>query len=38
MKRSKFTLRDGLVILLGITLASIVMMWVMLSGAVHISD
>jgi hypothetical protein len=38
MKRSKFTLGEGLVILLGIALVSIVMMWVMLSGTVHISD
>jgi len=38
MRRSKFTIWHGLIILLGIVLVSIVMLWVMLSGAVRISD
>jgi hypothetical protein len=37
MKRSKFTTREGLVMLLGVTLVLIVMLWLMLSGIVHIN-
>ena len=36
MKRSKFTLRDGLVMLFVITILLIVMMWLFLSGIVHV--
>jgi len=36
MKRSKFTTREGLVMLLGLTAVLIVMLWLMLSGIVHI--
>jgi hypothetical protein len=35
MKRSKFTTRDGLVMLLGIGVVLIVMLWVILSGIVQ---
>jgi hypothetical protein len=35
MRRSKFTMRDGLVMLLGVTLVLIVMLWVILSGIVR---
>src|ERR1700733_6718545 len=35
MKRSKFTTREGLVMLLGVTLILVVMLWLMLSGIVH---
>ena len=34
MKRSKFTTRDGLAMLLGVTLVLIVMLWVIVSGIV----
>jgi hypothetical protein len=34
MKQSKFTTRDGVVMLLGIALVLIVMMWLILSGIV----
>ena len=37
MKRSKFTTREGLVMLLGITLVLIVMLWLMVSGIVHVN-
>jgi len=32
MKRSKFTVREGLVMLLGVALVLIVMLWLILSG------
>jgi hypothetical protein len=38
MKRSKFTTWEGLVMLLGVTLMSIVILWLMLSGIVRIND
>ena len=38
MKRSKFTTREGLVMILGVTLISIVMLWLILSGIVRIND
>jgi hypothetical protein len=37
MKRSKFTTRDSLVMLLGATLVLIVRLWVILSGIVPIN-
>jgi hypothetical protein len=37
MKRSKFKTREGLVMLLGVTLILVVMLWLMLSGIVHIN-
>jgi hypothetical protein len=37
MKRSKFTTKDGLVMLLGITLTLVLMLWLMLSGIVHVN-
>lgn len=37
MKRSKFTVREGLVMLLGVTLMLIVMLWLMVSGIEHIN-
>jgi hypothetical protein len=38
MKRSKFTTREGLVMILGVTLMSIVILWLILSGIVPIND
>ncbi len=38
MKRTKFTTREGLVMLLGVTVAFIVMMWLVLSGILQIKD
>jgi hypothetical protein len=38
MKRSKFTTREGLVMLFGITLVFIVILWLMLSGILRIND
>jgi hypothetical protein len=38
MKRSKFTTREGLIMLLRVTLILVVMLWLMLSGIVHIND
>ena len=38
MKRSKFTTREGLVMLFGITLMFIVILWLMLSGILRIND
>jgi hypothetical protein len=35
MRRSKFTTRGGLVMLLGVTLVLIVMLWVILAGIVR---
>ena len=37
MKRSKFTTRERLVMLLGVTLILVVMLWLMLSGIVQIN-
>ncbi len=37
MKRSKFTAREGVVMLLGVALVLIVMLWLILSGIVHIN-
>ena len=37
MKRSKFTVREGLVMLLGVTFMLIVMLWLILSGIVQIN-
>jgi len=37
MKRSKFTVREGLVMLLGVTLLLLVMLWLILSGIVQIN-
>ena len=37
MKRSKFTTREGLVMLLGVTLVLIVMLWLILSGIVQVN-
>jgi hypothetical protein len=37
MKRSTFTTREGLVMLLGVALALIVMLWLILSGIVQIN-
>ena len=37
MKRSKFTTREGLVMLLGVTLILVVMLWLILSGIVQVS-
>jgi len=38
VKRSKFTTREGLVMLFGITLMFIVILWLMLSGILRIND
>jgi hypothetical protein len=38
MKRSKFTTREGLVMLFGLTLVFIVMLWLILSGILRIND
>jgi hypothetical protein len=38
MKRSKFTSRQGLVMLLGLTLMFVVMLWLVLSGIMQIND
>lgn len=38
MKRAKFTTREGLVMLLGLTVAFIIMMWLVLSGILQIKD
>jgi hypothetical protein len=38
MKRSKFTTREGLVMILGVTLMSILILWLFLSGIVRIND
>jgi hypothetical protein len=38
MKRAKFTTRDGMVMLFGLTIAFIVMMWLVLSGVLQIND
>ena len=35
MKRSKFTVREGLVMLLGVALVLIMMLWLILSGIVQ---
>ena len=37
MRRSKFTTREGLVMLFAVTLVLIVMLWLMVSGIVHIN-
>jgi hypothetical protein len=37
MKRSKFTMREGLVMLLGVALVLIVMLWLILSGIVQVN-
>ena len=37
MKRSKFTTREGLVMLLGIAVVLIVMLWLILSGIVQVN-
>jgi len=37
MKRSKFTVREGLIMLLGVTLMLILMLWLILSGIVQIN-
>jgi hypothetical protein len=36
MKRSKFTTREGLIMLLGLTLMCIVMLWLIVSGILQI--
>jgi len=38
MKRSKFTTREGLVMLLGVTLVFMVILWLFLSGIVKVND
>jgi hypothetical protein len=38
MKRSKFTTREGLVMLFGLTLMSIVMLWLVLAGILRMND
>jgi predicted nucleic acid-binding Zn ribbon protein len=38
MKRSRFTTRDGLIMLFGLSLIFAVMMWLMLSGILRIND
>jgi hypothetical protein len=38
MKRSKFTSRQGLVMLFGLTLMFLVMLWLALSGILQIND
>jgi hypothetical protein len=38
MKPSKFTTREGLVMLLGIALVLIVMLWLILAGIVQFND
>jgi hypothetical protein len=38
MKQSKFTSRQGLVMLLGLTLMLVVMLWLVLSGILQIND
>jgi hypothetical protein len=37
MKRSKFTVREGLVMLFGVALVLIVMLWLILSGIVQVN-
>jgi hypothetical protein len=37
MKRSTFTTREGLVMLLGVALVLIVMLWLILSGIVQVN-
>jgi hypothetical protein len=37
MKKSKFTAREGLVILFGVALVLIVMLWLILSGIVQVN-
>lgn len=38
MKRANFTTREGLVMLLGLTVVFIVMMWLVLAGILQIKD
>jgi hypothetical protein len=38
MKRSKFTTREALVMLFGLTVAFVVVMWLVLSGVLQIKD
>jgi hypothetical protein len=38
MKRSRFTTRDGIIMLLGLSLILGVMLWLMLSGIIRIND
>lgn len=38
MKRANFTTREGLVMLLGLTVAFIVMMWLVLAGILQIKE
>ena len=38
MKGSRFTTRDGLIMLLGLSLIFAAMMWLMLSGILRIND
>jgi hypothetical protein len=38
MKRSKFTTRDGLIMLLSLTLVFSLMMWLMLAGVLRVND
>jgi len=38
MKRSNFTTREGMVMLFGLTVAFIVVMWLVLSGILQIND
>ena len=38
MKRSKFTTREGLGMILGVTLMLIAILWLILSGIVRIND
>jgi len=37
MKRSKFTMREGLVMLLGVALVLVVMLWLILSGILQVN-
>jgi threonine/homoserine/homoserine lactone efflux protein len=38
MRRSKFTTREGMVMLFGLTVGFIVVMWLVLSGILQIND
>jgi len=37
MKRSKFTMREGLVMLLGVALVLVVILWLILSGILQVN-
>jgi hypothetical protein len=38
MKRTRFKIRDGLIMLLGVTFLFSVIMWMMLAGILQIND